>query len=274
MKPVVTSEHYVDVPGGSVYVKFWTPHEALDPAPLILFHDSLGSVQSWRDFPARLAEELGRRVIAYDRLGFGRSTGRSDLPSIHFIREEAELVFPAMRDSLGLGRYVLFGHSVGGGMAVSCAGRFARDCQGVITEAAQAFVEPRTRAAIVQAKARLQDPAAFARLERYHADKATWVLRAWTELWLSSDFASWSLERELPRMRCPLLAIHGDRDEYGSVRFPEMLCELAGGPAQKLILRDCGHVPHRERPDLVLAEVARFLTSISLNEGAHSAQLV
>jgi pimeloyl-ACP methyl ester carboxylesterase len=39
-----------------------------------------------------------------------------------------------------------------------------------------------------------------------------------------------------------------------------MICELAGGPAQQLIIPDCGHVPHREKSDVVLEAVARFLS--------------
>jgi pimeloyl-ACP methyl ester carboxylesterase len=42
-------------------------------APLVLMHDSLGSVDLWREFPAQLAAATGREVIAYDRLGFGHS---------------------------------------------------------------------------------------------------------------------------------------------------------------------------------------------------------
>jgi len=45
------------------------------------------------------------------------------------------------------------------------------------------------------------------------------VLDAWTDVWLSPEFASWTLEPDLPLVTCPVLVIHGDSDEYGSVRF-------------------------------------------------------
>jgi len=38
-----------------------------------------------------------RRVIAYDRLGFGRSGPRTDRPPLRFVSEEAEVYFPVRR---------------------------------------------------------------------------------------------------------------------------------------------------------------------------------
>jgi len=236
-----------------------TPSAEAGPPHIVLFHDSLGCVEMWRDFPSALAGKLGRTVVSYDRSGFGRSSKRDELPSIRFISEEAEIYFPAIRQALGLGKFVLFGHSVGGSMAVLCAGRFPHDCPGVVTESAQTFVEDRTRQGIIRAKATFEDPVALGKLEKYHGAKTSWVLSAWTDVWLCPEFASWSLKNDLPKVHCSLLAIHGEQDEYGSSRFPEMLCKLTGGPAEKLIIAGCGHVPHRERQDIVLGAVGRFL---------------
>jgi pimeloyl-ACP methyl ester carboxylesterase len=135
-------------------------------------------------------------------------------------------------------------------------------CRAVVSESAQAFVEPRTLDGIRQAQAAFADPARFVRLKRVHGDKARWVLDAWTQVWLSPAFAGWNLDEALARVRCPLLAIHGDRDEYGSPAFPRRIADGVGGPADLMILRDCGHVPHREQADAVLARVAGFADAI------------
>lgn len=71
-------------------------------------------------------------------------------------------------------------------------------------------------------------------------------------MWLAPEFRSWSLDALLPRVACPVLAIHGDRDEYGAVAFPHRIADLAGGPSEAVILEGCGHVPHRERREEVL----------------------
>ena len=248
----------VQVAGGSVFVRRWRAVPAAR-APIVLLHDSLGSVEQWREFPAALALATGREVVAYDRLGFGRSTPRATRPGVAFIDEEARTFFPAIRQALGMRRFALFGHSVGGAMAVVIAASSADACDAVITEAAQAFVEARTLAGIRAAAAQFSEPSQFARLARWHGDKARWVLDSWTEVWLAPEFANWSLDANLARVRCPLLAIHGDEDEFGSEEFPRRITARAGGRSELAILKNCGHVPHRERQDAVLSLAAAFL---------------
>jgi pimeloyl-ACP methyl ester carboxylesterase len=85
------------------------------------------------------------------------------------------------------------------------------------------------------------------------------VLDSWSEVWLASEFANWSLDADLARVRCPLLAIHGDADEFGSEEFPRRIVARTCGRAELAILKHCGHVPHRERPDAVLHLAAAFL---------------
>ena len=94
---------------------------------------------------------------------------------------------------------------------------------------------------------------------RYHGDKAAWVLSAWTETWLGPQFATLALDNYLRRLHCPVLAIHGDHDEYGSRAHPQRIAELAPTRTDIVILEDCGHVPHREKPDQVLRAVSTFL---------------
>ncbi|MBI1759905.1 MAG: alpha/beta hydrolase [Acidobacteria bacterium] len=248
----------VNVPGGSVFVRRWnSTHNA--HSPIILLHDSLGCVALWRDFPATLAHHLRRPVIAYDRLGFGQSSARNELPSINFISEEAEVYFPSLRSGLGLTDFALFGHSVGGAMALLIAASSGNHCEAVITEAAQPYVEQLTLSSIRAGKEQFSQPEQFNRLTKYHGDKSQWVLDAWTEVWLSPEFWSWNLDPYLGLVSCPVLAIHGDLDEYGSVAFPHRITSSVNGPSELAILNQCGHVPHRERKEEVLRLTASFL---------------
>ncbi len=249
------------VPGtaGQLFVRIWSPENPTGLAPLFLFHDSLGSVELWRHFPAALCAATGRQVIAYDRLGFGKSDERSDTLALDFVAQEAEGDFAAVRRHLGVGKFIVFGHSVGGGMAVYCAARFGEDCVALITESAQAFVEDRTVQGIEAARALFEDPEQVNRLKRYHGEKARWVLDAWINSWLHPAFASWSLREVLPKVHCPTLAIHGIDDEYGSPAHPELIGKLVGGQAQVEIMADTRHVPHREREALVIEKVAAFV---------------
>jgi pimeloyl-ACP methyl ester carboxylesterase len=255
---IMQTDVLLNVKGGTVFARRWKPTFAISSTPLIFLHDSLGCVDLWRDFPAILAEQLSRPVVAYDRLGFGRSSAQEQLPSADFIREEAEELLPAVLNELGIDEFALFGHSVGGAMALLAASRAGDRCQAVVSESAQAFVENHTVAGIRAARERFQDLEQFQRIKKWHGTRARWVLDAWTEVWLSSEFESWSLKPDLPLVKCPVLIIHGAEDEFGSIRFPETICHHVGGPAEMHILSDCGHVPHRERREDVVGLIARF----------------
>jgi pimeloyl-ACP methyl ester carboxylesterase len=258
---VTTSDHRIATAEGTLFARAWAPSDLRRDAgaTILLFHDSLGCVDLWRDFPQQLAVATRRSVVAYDRLGFGRSDAHAGPLPLTFIRDEAVSVVPRLREALGLDAMVLFGHSVGGAMAVATAARWPGGSAAVVTESAQSFVEDRTVTGLRAARVEFERPGQLERLERYHGPKARWVLDAWIGTWLSPAFASWSLDDDLRGVRCPTLALHGDRDEYGSVRHPERITRLTQGPSRVVILERCGHVPHKEQPAQVLGEVTRFL---------------
>ncbi len=250
---------------GRLFARVWAPSDLRSDtdAPILLFHDSLGCVELWRDFPEQLAVATRRSVIAYDRLGFGQSDAHPGTLPLTFIRDEGATVVPQTCEALGIDAFIAFGHSVGGGMAIATASRWPERCAAVVTEAAQTFVEDRTVAGLRAARSDFDRPSQLERLARYHGAKARWVLDAWIETWLSPEFAEWRLDDDLRRVRCPALALHGDQDEYGSAEHPGRIAHLTQGPSKAVILEGCGHVPHREQPARVLAEVAGFLASRS-----------
>lgn len=262
--PRITSQDtWAQGANGRLFVRVWSPEVATSPSPIVLFHDSLGSVELWRSFPAALCAGTGRQIVAYDRQGFGRSDAHPGKLPLDFIAREADTGFAEMRRQLGIDRFVLLGHSVGGGMAVNCAARFDDACVALITESAQAFVEDRTVHGIEAATELFRDPGQVDRLRKYHGDKVAWVLDAWINSWLSPEFASWSLAPVLPQVRCPLLAIHGIDDEYGSRKHPELIGQRAGGPARVEVMAGTRHVPHREKQAVVVGMVADFLQALA-----------
>jgi pimeloyl-ACP methyl ester carboxylesterase len=258
----LTQDHWIAGPTGKLFARSWQYGEPEPRAPIVLLHDSLGCVTLWGTFAQTLAHATSRRVIAYDRAGFGASDARTDRLHAGFVRDEAARFFPALCEQLGVERFIAFGHSVGGGMAVECAAQHAGQCDALITEAAQTFVEDRTLAGIRAARAQFRDPAQFARLARYHGDKTQWVLDAWIETWLSPEFADWSLDAVLPRVSCPTLAIHGSLDEYGTQVHPERIAASVSGPGRAAIMDGVRHVPHREQEAQVAATVAEFLQTL------------
>lgn len=130
-----TEQHWIDTPQGRLFAQCWQTFEAQKDV-IVLMHDSLGCVALWRDFPERLARACGRRVIAYDRLGFGRSDASPGELPLSFVEDEATSGFQAVCEYFDLSQFVVFGHSVGGGMAVCCAASHPDRCKAVITESA------------------------------------------------------------------------------------------------------------------------------------------
>jgi len=258
------TEHLIKTAAGQLYACSWQAanHEMqASKPPILLLHDSLGCVALWRNFPTLLAEHSGRQVIAYDRLGFGLSGARDDVLGLDFIAQEAATSLPLLQDHFGFTHFVVMGHSVGGGMAVHFAALYPELCEALITESAQALVEDKTRAGILEAQQQFQEPGALDRLRRYHGDKAAWVLNAWIDTWLSPDFANWSLRDVLPQVRCPALVLHGEHDEYGSSQHPQQIASLIKGPAQLEIIAGAKHVPHREQEDWVIKRICQFLAT-------------
>lgn len=261
---IVHQEFRIDTPAGRLFAKRWSPagEAHAGKAPVVLLHDSLGCVELWRDFPERLARATDRSVIAYDRLGFGKSDPHPGVLTGTFIHDEALGSFAALCQQLRLDQFIAFGHSVGGGMAVGCAAVHAVGCHGLITESTQAFVEDRTLAGIREAQRMFRQSAQVDRLRKYHGDKTPWVLDAWIGSWLSPGFADWRLDEDLRQVRCPVLAIHGDLDEYGTVSHPRRIVELAAGPSRFELLEGCGHVPHREQAEAVLETLRSWLSGL------------
>jgi pimeloyl-ACP methyl ester carboxylesterase len=97
-----------------------------------------------------------------------------------------------------------------------------------------------------------------ARLARHHQDpdSAFW---GWNDVWLSPAFRHWSIEDLLPLIRCPVLAVQGSADEYGTLAQIERIGALAP-LATTHVMADCGHSPHRDRPEELTRAILDFVS--------------
>ena len=233
------------------------PPQNPDRPEILLLHEGLGSVSLWRDFPQRLAARTGGRVVAYSRAGFGRSSPRDRPFGPRFMHEEAHEMLPALRAALALRSPILLGHSTGASMALIHAGEANVDR--VIAIAPFAFVEASNVAAIRAARARY--PELKPRLARHH-DDVDGVFFGWNDLWLDPAFASWNIDAELAAVRCPVLALLGEHDEYSTpAQLERIAAKATQAQLETKILPHCGHAPHRDQPETVLDAIARFVES-------------
>lgn len=257
MQTIQIQQAYIAHPEAEVFVQSWQVEHSL-LAPMILFHESLGSVEQWKDFPVKLALATGRTVIAYDRIGFGKSGGMTQRLKLDFMYNEAEQMLPYLLNHFKIENFIVFGHSIGGGFAAGCAIQYPQ-CQALIIESILARADDTMRAGIQQAKIAFQNPKWMDRLKRYHADKAQSVLDAWTESWLSEAFQEWNIIDEMSKIHCPSMIIHPENDEYGDVTQAQTIIHAMHVDAELHLIADCGHVPHHEQTDLIVEKVKTFL---------------
>ena len=164
-------------------------------------------------------------------------------------------------EALAIERVVLFGHSDGGSIAIIAAAQRPGQVDGVITEGAHVFVEDVTLAGIHEARAMFASTPLRERLARYHGSKTDAMVAAWIDTWLSLEFRDWNIESCLPRVVCPVLAIQGDDDEYGTPAQVQAIVHGVGVQARSLMLPRVGHTPHRDATEAVIHATAEFMAS-------------
>lgn len=226
---------------------------------LVFLHEGLGSITQWREVPALLARRLGLPAAVYDRWGFGGSEPLVLPRPLDYLDREAEAALPAVLGSLGIERPILVGHSDGATIALLYAAAFPERPLAVVSEAAHVFVEEVSLAGIRAAVEAWREGTLRQGLERHHGDKAESVFRGWAETWLEPAFAEWRMLDRLPAIRCPVLALQGIDDQYGTPAQVEAIAAATGGPCRPLLLPDCAHAPHHEAREATLEAMEAFL---------------
>ena len=227
---------------------------------LVFLHEGLGSIRQWRDFPQKVAAAAGCRALVYDRYGYGKSDVlREAGVGVEFMHDGALNELPELLENLKVENPILVGHSDGASIALIYAGTY--EARGVAVLAPHVFVEEPGLKSIKTISETFETAGLAERLGKYHRD-ARKTFHLWADAWLDPAFRQWNIEEYLPRIKCPLLAIQGEEDEYGSMAQLDAIAKQAGGPCELLKLPDCGHSPHKDQPELVLNSLASFIKKI------------
>ena len=241
----------------------WIARELRDRPLIVFLHEGLGSLAMWKDFPQALCDTIGARGLVYSRPGYGRSTPRAadEAWGLDFMHRQAHEVLPALFAALGVDALRdppwLFGHSDGASIALLHAARFADRVRGLVVLAPHILVEDLSVASIEMARTSYLETDLRERLSKYHddADSAFW---GWNRVWLLPAFRQWSIEVELAPITCPVLAVQGLDDEYGTL---EQIRGIARALPQTELLElpRCGHSPQRDQRAQVIAATAEFM---------------
>ena len=209
--------------------------------------------------PERFCRAQGLRGLVYSRAGYGRSTPKApgERWAPDFMHRQAHEVLPALLAALGLERPWLFGHSDGASIALLHAARYP--VAGVVAVAPHVFVEEVSVTSIEAARAAYETTDLRARLARHHDDPDS-AFRGWNDVWLDPAFRGWNIEEEIEPIRCPLLAVQGEDDEYGTLEQVRGI-QRRLPKTRVLVIPKCGHSPHRDQPELLIREAGRFIAS-------------
>ncbi len=258
---------HITIGDDSIYVKLLlhASPEAEEVRPTLVFlHEALGSVGQWKSFPREMCIATGCDGVVYDRIGHGQSSPMRKPRDVHFYQEEAECVLPALLSALNIRRPLLLGHSDGATIALKFASSFPAAPVGVISMAAHVIIEDITIAGIRGAQRLYTGTDLRVKLARYHGDKTDAVFSAWADTWLKPGMEHWNMLEDLRRITCPVLIIQGENDAYGSRAQVDAIAGGTSGPTSVLWIEGCGHFPHLEERQMVIATAGRFIEDATL----------
>ncbi|MGA8050770.1 MAG: alpha/beta hydrolase [Burkholderiales bacterium] len=231
---------------------------------LVFLHEGLGSIRQWRDFPLRVARATGCAALVYSRYGYGHSDVLEEpRRSVRFMHEEALESLPEVLAETGIRAPVLVGHSDGASIAIIYAGA-GHPARALALMAPHVFVEEVCIRSIEQAKRDFESTDLPHKLGRYHRDpRRSFYL--WNDVWLDPAFLDWNIEEYLPGISCPVLAIQGADDVYGTMAQLQAIALKVKGPCELVELKRCGHSPFRDQPDATLDALVRFIDGLAVS---------
>ncbi len=174
------------------------------------------------------------------------------------MHEQAWQTLPALLEALNIEQPVLLGHSDGGSIALLYASR--HPSAACIVMAPHVMVEDVSVRAIEKARQEFLNGSLRERLARHHDDVDS-IFWAWNDAWLNPAFRTFDIRQECQAITCPLLAIQGMQDPYGSAEQIRQIMP-AGGSIARHLLQNCGHSPQRDQTHQSTELITNFLADL------------
>jgi hypothetical protein len=245
----VRTEDHLDLRGWLILAKGKTAADALELAarlqegrPVVLYFPGNAGNRAYRELELRLLTDAGADAILFDYRGYGDSPGE---PSEEGLARDARAVwrFATETNKIEPRRLVLFGESLGGGVAV----RLASDLSEQHTPPAGLILR-----------------STFSSLTDAAAHHFPWLPVRWV---LIDRFPS---ERRIRDVTCPILQLHGRRDTIVPFRLGQKLFAAAPEKSASGIAKRFVELPNANHNDVietshgeVLAAVRDFLSKVT-----------
>ncbi|GFM65670.1 alpha/beta hydrolase [Pseudomonas cichorii] len=193
---------------------WWWPATRKDAPAILYLHGSRWNLTG-QLFRIEQLRALGFSILAIDYRGFGQSMGQ--LPSEDTVYEDARIAWDRLKQlQPDPQRRLIYGHSLGGAVAVDLAAELGRDARKDDTPT-------QARGLIIESTfTNLADVAA--------AIASTSLPVRWL---LSQKFDSLD---KIADIHMPVLIVHGTDDRYVPARFSEELFEAAQEPKNLLLV--------------------------------------
>lgn len=229
---------------------------------LVLLHGANDQAGSW----SRIAEPLARsrRLVLPDLPGHGESAPTEGALALADLMAGLESL---MDEEWPSGKVTLAGNSLGGYLAMLYAHRHPERVEHVIllngavlqAEPGVAInLLPKTRDEARRAVEALTDPASPAAAGFVLDDLVRRAPTSPLARLMQSPFPADLLEGRLGEMTVPVTLLWGESDRYMPVAYAESIQrQLKASRLERIPL--CGHVPHRECPDRLVALIERAL---------------
>lgn len=202
-----TAETFTVQTEDNIPIAVWH-HAAREGYPtLVYFHGNAGHL-GMRAFKLKAFADIGLGVIAVSYRGYGDSGGK---PTEEGLYHDARAAIRFAHDTLKIpfGHLILYGESLGSGVAVHAATEFAVGA--LVLEAPYTSVADRSAELYPFVPARLMVKDKFESL------------------------------RKISKVRCPLLILHGEKDVVIPVRHGRVLLEQANEPKKGVFYPAIGH---------------------------------
>jgi pimeloyl-ACP methyl ester carboxylesterase len=276
---VIHSEHshFVEIDGATVHFQEFGDHN--NPT-LLLIHGFTASAYVWKTVAPELAAD-GFHVVAVDLIGFGYSEKPSWFD--YKITSQARMISRFM-DRLGIGRATIVGSSYGGAVALTLALDYAERVEKLVLVDAvindEATNHPIMKLAkipgvgevitpfLIDSKAfmkiRMQGTLAPANHHLITKDRIESIIRPLhakdghrAVLQSGRNWDANRIEEDANLINQPTLIIWGEEDTVIPIHNGETLYRSILN-SRFVVLKNCGHVPQEEKPELFTALVSGF----------------
>ncbi len=187
----------------------WAPAERVDAPVLLYLHGARWDVRGSAPRMRRL-QSLGFSVLGIDYRGFGQSS--KSLPSETMAYEDARAAWDWLARRHPQARRYIFGHSLGGAIAVELARQVERDAAGLIVEGSFTSIP----------------------------DVVSHFKWGWLPLGPLITQRFEAAER-IAQLKVPLLVVHGSEDKLIPPELGRQLYERAPGPKRFLLVEGGSH---------------------------------